>query len=364
MSPQIRIGRSAVGIGNPTYFVADVAANHDGDLGRAKELIRLCAEAGAQAAKFRNFRASTIVSDFGFRALGSHQSHQASWDRSVFDVYAEAALPIEWTEALKETCDSAEIDYFTAPYDLDLIGELSAHVCAWKLGSGDITWHENIEAMAKTGKPLLIATGAAEMDEVRSAVQAARQHTNNVVLMRCNTNYTASTENFRHIALNVLKSFARELPDLVLGLSDHTPGHATVLGSIALGARVVEKHFTDDTSRTGPDHGFSMYPEAWREMVDRTRELEMALGPEKKTVMDNERETVVLQRRAVRAVGPIKVDTVIQRDDLICLRPCPENGLPPYRIDEVVGTVAARDIEKGDVVSAANAAPADDGQRQ
>ena len=115
--------------------------------------------------------------------------------------YAEAALPIEWTEALKETCDSAEIDYFTAPYDLDLIGELSAHVCAWKLGSGDITWHENIEAMAKTGKPLLIATGAAEMDEVRSAVQAAKQHTNNVVLMQCNTNYTASTKNFRHIAL-------------------------------------------------------------------------------------------------------------------------------------------------------------------
>lgn len=364
MSPQIHIGNSTVGLDHPTYFIADVAANHDGDLERAKRLIRLCAEAGAQAAKFQNFRASTIVSDFGFRSLGSQRSHQSSWKKSVFDVYDNAALPIEWTQSLKETCDEFGIDYFTAPYDLDLIGDLSPHVCAWKLGSGDITWHENIEAMAETGKPLLIATGAADMDEVRLAIEAAKRHTTKIVLMQCNTNYTASIENFGHIALNVLKTYGREFPDLVLGLSDHTPGHATVLGSIALGARVVEKHFTDDTNRTGPDHGFSMAPGQWREMVDRARELEMALGPEEKAVMDNERETVVLQRRAVRASRPIKAGSPIQRKDLVCLRPCPPEALPPYRMDDVVGALAARDIDEGDIVGTADISPHNGSQTQ
>jgi len=350
LKPNFKIGHSTVGIDHPTYFVADIAANHDGELDRAKLLIQLAAEAGAQAAKFQNFRASTIVSDFGFRSLGSQQSHQSAWEQSVFDVYDSAALPLEWTESLKEACDQSGIDYLTAPYDLDFIDTLLPHVCAWKLGSGDITWLENIEAMARTKLPLLIATGAATFDDVSLAVLAAKRHTNDIALMQCNTNYTGSLENFRHVALNVLKTYRREFPDLVLGLSDHTPGHATVLGAVTLGARVVEKHFTDDTHNVGPDHGFSMDPIAWREMVDRTRELELALGPETKVVMENEQETVILQRRAVRARKFIKAGSTIDHDDLICLRPCPAGALPPNKISEVIGAAAARDIEKGDVV--------------
>ncbi len=271
MSREFAIGRHRVGGRNPTYFIADIAANHDGDLERAKRLIRLCAEAGASAAKFQNFRAETIVSDYGFKALGGQKSHQANWAKSVFDVYADASLPVAWTETLKATCDAAGIDYFTAPYDLDLIDRLGPHVCAWKLGSGDVTWHESIERMAKDGKPLIIATGASTMPEVRAAMAATRKYCNDIVLMQCNTNYTASLENFRHVNLKALTAFAAEFPDVILGLSDHTPGHATVLGAVALGARAIEKHFTDDCERTGPDHKFSMDPRSWREMVDRTR---------------------------------------------------------------------------------------------
>ena len=352
MSPEFRIGRHTVGIAHPTYFIADISANHDGDLGRAKELVYLCAEAGANAAKFQNFRAKTIVSDYGFRALGSQLSHQSTWKKSVVDVYAAASLPMDWTETLKETCAKAGVDYFTAPYDLDLIDSLSPHVCAWKVGSGDITWHANIHRLAANGKPILIAAGAADMSEVRAAVDVARLHTRDIVLMQCNTNYTASLENFRFIALNVLKTFAREFPDLVLGLSDHTPGHATVLGAVTLGARAIEKHFTDDTSREGPDHRFSMDPRSWREMVNRTRELELALGPADKTIMDNERDTVVVQRRAVRAKRAIAPGSVIRETDLIALRPCPRDALPPYRQGEVVGKKARRAIPEGDCVRA------------
>jgi len=164
MKSEFRIGNHMVGSKHPTYFVADIAANHDGDLERAKRLIFQCAEAGANAAKFQNFKANSIVSDYGFRHLDGQVSHQSKWNKSVYEVYDNASLPMQWTRTLKETCDDAGIDYLTAPYDLSLIPILSKYVCAWKLGSGDITWHENIEAMASNGKPLLMATGAANLD--------------------------------------------------------------------------------------------------------------------------------------------------------------------------------------------------------
>ena len=132
--------------------------------------------------------------------------------------------------------------------------------------------------------PFFIATGASTLQEVKEAMSVAMENTNKIILMQCNTNYTASLENFKYIALNVLKHTVN-FSETVLGLSDHTPGHSTVLGSIALGARAIEKHFTDDTNRDGPDHKFSMDPSTWKEMVDRTRELELALGTEEKDVM-------------------------------------------------------------------------------
>jgi sialic acid synthase SpsE len=207
-----------------------------------------------------------------------------------------------------------------------------------------------IEAMARYHLPVIIATGASDMYDVRRAVTAAEKYEDRIVLMQCNTNYTGSLENFRHIALNVLKSYAREFPDVVLGLSDHTPGCATALGAVALGARVIEKHFTDDRAREGPDHAFSMNPKDWREMVDRARELEAALGPEQKRVMDNEKETVHLQRRAVRAARAIAKGVRIDAQDLVALRPCPDEALPPYRMVEIIGRSANRDIEAGDCV--------------
>ena len=351
---ELTIGRHRVGLNHPTYFIADIVANHDGDLGRAKELIHLCARAGAHAAKFQNFAAETIVSDFGFRALGGQQSHQAKWRRSVFEVYRAASIPLDWAPELKRTCDEAGIDYFTAPYDIGMLDYLRQYSCAWKVGSGDVTWHANIEAMAKDGKPILIATGAATMAEVRLAMDVAGCWTDDIVLMQCNTNYTASLDNFRHISLNVLKAYAREFPGVVLGLSDHTPGHATVLGAVALGARVVEKHFTDETTRPGPDHRFSMDPAAWRDMVDRTRELELALGSEDKHIMENEAETVVLQRRGIRARRALAEGTKIAAQDLVSLRPCPADALPPYRIGELLGRTTRRAVAEGDCVRVAD----------
>jgi len=254
-------------VASPTYFIADVAANHDGSLERAIELIKLAAEAGADAAKFQNFKAQTIVSSQGFKDLGKKMTHQATWKKDVVEVYKDAELPMEWTEALVKACADNGIDYFTAPYDLEFIPHFAALMPYFKVGSGDITWKESLEMMASQGKPILLATGASELWEVERAVKLLSQFNIPIVLMQCNTNYTGSEDNFDYLNLLALNEFREKFPDVVLGLSDHSIGHIAVLGAVALGARAIEKHFTDDTNRVGPDHAFSLDPINWKKMV-------------------------------------------------------------------------------------------------
>jgi sialic acid synthase SpsE len=332
----------------PAYFIADIAANHDGDLERAKDLIWLAKDAGADAAKFQHFKAETIVSDIGFKNLGLQQSHQSNWEASVFEVYKMASVSLDWTEELKNTCDKAGITFFTSPYAFDLIDAIDPFVQAYKIGSGDITWTEIIEYVASKGKPCILATGASTIEDVIRAVDVALAVNSKIALLQCNTNYTGSVENLRYVQLNVLKTYAQMYPDMVLGLSDHTPGHVTVLGAITLGARIIEKHFTDDVHRSGPDHVFSMDPCSWREMVTRSRELEAALGAKVKRVEENEKETVVLQRRSIRLRTDLAAGKIITASDVEMLRPCPTDALPPHAVNQVLGRRLRKDMPKGD----------------
>jgi sialic acid synthase SpsE len=344
----LQLGKKPIGADHPTYFIADISANHDGELERAKLLIRLCADAGADAAKFQNFRASRIVSDRGFKSLGSQLSHQAKWRKSVFQVYSDASLPWDWTPELKRECEACGIEYFSAPYDLEAVDMLDPYVSMFKIGSGDITWPEMLQKVALRGKPVLLATGASDIGEVQRAVSELLRINPQLVLMQCNTNYTASPENFCHIHLRVLQTYSSMFPSVVTGLSDHTPGHTTVLGAVALGARVIEKHFTDDNRRQGPDHPFSMTPVSWREMVDRTRELEQALGSPQKFTAANEMETVVVQRRCLRAARDLAAGTVLELDMLEPLRPAPADAVMPFDLPRVLGKQLRTDLVHGE----------------
>ncbi len=344
---QVKIGSHAIGLEHPTYFIADISANHDGDLDRALMLIHLAKEAGADAAKFQNFRAPKIVSDYGFTSMGGQVSHQASWKKSVFQVYADASIPFDWTPRLKEECDKVGIDYFSSPYDFEAVDYLDPFVPAHKIGSGDIDWLEMLQHIAKKGKPVILSSGAASIGEVQQAVHTVQAINQQVVLLQCNTNYTASPANFDHIHLRVLQTYQTMFPNVITGLSDHTLGHATVLGAVALGGRVIEKHFTDDTGRVGPDHPFSMTPATWREMVDRTRELERALGSADKAISGNEKDTTVVQRRCLRAAREIKRGETITRDCLDVLRPATVGAIKPDQIEQVIGTVALVDMPYG-----------------
>lgn len=217
---ELKIGNTLIGDNHPTWFIADIAANHDGNLERALHLIHLAAEAGADAAKFQNFRGPEIVSDYGFSHMNAQVSHQAKWKKTVTQVYDEASVPFDWTPILKEECDKVGITYFSSPYDFDAVDMLDPFVPAYKIGSGDITWIEACLHMARKGKPVLLATGASTIGDVQRAVDALLPVNSQLVLMQCNTNYTAADGNFDNIHLNVLKTYRQMWPDLILGLSD------------------------------------------------------------------------------------------------------------------------------------------------
>ncbi len=344
---EIKIGTHTLGPGHPTYFIADVAANHDGDLERAKLLIRLAAQAGANAAKFQNFQAPKIVSDYGFSHMDGQVSHQASWKKSVFQVYSEASIPFEWTPVLKEACDQAGIDFFSAPYDFEAIDMLDPYVQMYKAGSGEIDWIEALERMAAKAKPFFVATGASDIGEVQRAVHAILKINPQLVLMQCNTNYTASPDNYDYLNINVLKTYASMFPGVILGLSDHTHALAPVLGAVTLGAKVIERHFTDSNQREGPDHKFAMNPENWASMVQETRILERALGEADKFIAGNEGETAIIQRRCLRAARDIKAGEVFTREMIDVLRPASPGAIKPHAINEVIGKRALVDMPHG-----------------
>lgn len=343
----INIDGKTIGQNYPTYFIADIGANHDGSVNRARELIHLAKAAGADAAKFQHFEASKIVSDYGFTHLSGVKSHQASWTKSVSDVYEEASIPTDWTKLLKDECDKAGITFFSSPYDFSAVDALDPYVPAFKIGSGDIDWLEEIEYIAAKGKPVIVATGAASIEEVKRAMNTVLVINKSVVLLQCNTNYTGDSANFQHLNLNVITTYKELWPDVVVGLSDHTHGVTAVLGAVALGARVIERHFTDDNFRTGPDHHFALTPQSWKDMVEHTRILESALGSNEKFLAENETDSVVVQRRCIRAGKDLPNGHVITRNDLDILRPATPGAITPDQLQTVVGKELSVELKFG-----------------
>lgn len=331
------------------YLIADIAANHDGSFSRVKKLIKLAKASGADAVKFQHFTADTIVSDDGFKLIGeSLVSHQSKWKKSVFEVYKEASLSQSWTPRIKEECDKVGIDFFTSPYSHSLVDHVDPYVSMYKIGSGDIDWIDLLLYIAKKNKPMIVASGASDIYDVYKSISEIIKFNNNICLMQCNTNYTASSENMKYINLNVLKTYKILFPNLTLGLSDHTFGHTTVLGAIALGASVIEKHFTDDNSREGPDHKFSMNPETWYSMYIAANDLFDALGDGYKKVENNEIETRQLQRRAMWFNCDVKLGEKITSKMFNILRPCPQDAAPLINQFQYIGKKLKVDKNKGD----------------
>lgn len=339
----IKIGGRTIGEGQPVYFIADIGANFDGNLDKAKKLALAVKEAGGDVVKIQSFLADKIVSAKGFSSMSLKGVH-GSWGRPVDEIFKEAEFPREWHKDFFDYCKNIGIAVSSSPYDfeaVDLMDELG--VDFYKIGSGDITWHEMLEYIARKSKPIILATGASALAEVDEAVNVITSAgNNNLVLLQCITNYPSKIESAN---INVIKTY-QLVYDIITGYSDHSPGDTVVLGAVALGAKVIEKHFTLDKNDKGPDHPHSMNPEEFYNMVQRIRNLEKAMGSHRKTVVKEEAETVIVQRRSLYARTNISREQIISRDNIIELRPA-LGILPKYKLS-VAGRRAKRDIAAGE----------------
>jgi sialic acid synthase SpsE len=341
---KIKIGDRWVGDSEPVYIIAEIGSNFDGSLEQAKKLVDLAKEVGADAAKFQSFLPYKIIARKGFE---HKSSFQAKWEKSVYEVYSDAMLPRDWHRELARYCSEKGIHFLSSPYDreaVDLLDEID--VPAFKIGSGEITNLSFLEYIAGKGKPLIVGTGASTLGEIEEAVNTIRAAGNEeIVLLQCITNYPSPFEQ-AHIKAMVTLRQAFQVP---VGYSDHSPGSVVPLGAVALGACVIEKHFTFDKTRKGPDHPFAMDVIEMTSMIRDIKLLEKALGSPVKHVTPAETETVVLQRRSLFATVDIPAGTVITREMIEPLRPA--TGIPPQHINLVVGRKARVNIPEGEPIT-------------
>ena len=334
----------------PTYFIAEIGSNFDGDINRAYKLIELAKSSGADAVKFQHYTASSLVSDFGFKNL-KNKTHQNSWKKSVFETYNDASLKKEWTNLLNLKAKEFEIDFLTSPYSLELVDYVNDYVSCYKIGSGDIDYLEIIQKVSLQNKPVIVGCGASTWADIDNVEEILSKNNTPRAYLQCNTNYTGSDDNFKFINLRVIENMKSRYPNAVIGLSDHTRGHTTVLGAISLGARIVEKHFTDDKTRIGPDHKFAMDPSDWRIMINESRNLEKALGNGFKDIEDNEKETYLVQRRSVRLKKDLVAGHIISREDLEVLRPQELGAVSPNQIQNLIGKKLKINMKAGMVLT-------------
>ncbi len=341
----IKIGEHKISNDSDVYFIAEIGANFDGSLKKAKELCLLAKNAGADCAKFQTFKSEKLVSDKGFEKMEINGVH-GTWDKSIGDTFKEVEFPREWHKEVKDYCDEIGIHFSTSPYDfeaVDMCVELDLPFI--KIGSGDITFLDIIEKIAKTMKPVFLATGDASLSEIDEALRTIEKTGNkDIVLMQCITNYPSMIESAN---INVLDTYKSAF-NVQVGYSDHSPGDLVILGAIAKGAVVVEKHFTYDKNAKGPDHPHSMEPNEFKEMVDKTKLLKTALGSSSKFVVKEEEETVFVQRRGLYAKKTIKKGDRFTNENIEELRPA-IGILPKYKYN-IIGSSARHLIEKGEPI--------------
>lgn len=339
---EIKIGSKLIGNNYPAYLIAEIGANFDQNIDKAKRLIDAAKESGADCAKFQTFCTPKIVSEGGFSRMKLKGVH-GSWGKTVSEVFRDAEFPREWHQEISEYCATVGIDFSTSPYDfeaVDLCEKLNVPFI--KIGSGEITWLEMLEYIAKKGIPMMLATGDATMSEIDEAIRTIEQTGNrNLILMQCITNYPSKIDSAN---VNVLKTYQSAF-DILTGYSDHAPGPVVALASVVLGGCVIEKHFTLNKTDKGPDHPHSMTPNEFKLMADYVREVQRAMGSTRKEVVEEESETVYVQRRGLYAKNNISAGQTITAADIDVLRPA--LGIPPKYKSIINGKVAKVNIEAG-----------------
>ena len=327
-----------IGDGSPCYIMMDIAANHNGDLNTAKELIRKAAEAGADAVKFQTYRAEDLY---------SKKTPRFSRDpMKPYDLIKKVQHPREWIPLLAEFAKTLDIDFLSSPFDYDAVDLLdNTGVKLFKVASLEIVDLRLIKYIAGKGKPVILSTGMASLGETEEAVETARSTGNgNIGLLHCNTCYPSPVHIVNLKAMETLENAFR----LPVGFSDHTLGWHITVAAVAMGACIIEKHFTLSREQDGPDHGFSIEPKELTLMVQQIRDVEKAIGDGFKRVSDEELENYEKGRRSLIARVDIPKGTIITEAMLTAKRP--GYGIKPKYFDLVVGRTVKSDIFEDDIL--------------
>ena len=343
-SASIFINNREIGEGCPTYIVAEMSANHNQDFERAVKIVESARAAGADALKVQTYTPDTITIDCD---ADYFQIRDTIWGKqSLHGLYKQAYTPWEWQPKLQKAANDLGMDFFSSPFDPTSVDFLEKmNVPAYKVASFEVVDIPLVRKMAKTGKPIIVSTGMATFAEINEVVQTIRENdVGGLALLKCTSAYPAPPE---EINLRTIPHMAQAF-DLPVGLSDHTMGGAVAVAAVAIGACIVEKHFTLSRADSGTDSAFSMEPDEFAKMVRDIRQVEKSLGQVDYEITKSQ-IGMRKYRRSLFVVRDIKAGEVISEDNVRSIRP--GNGLHPRHMGDVLGRKAARDIPRGTPLS-------------
>ena len=327
-----------------TYIIAEAGVNHNGSLALAKQLVDAAKASGADCVKFQTFNARNVVSKHAEKA--AYQKRETGSDESQYDMIKKLELSFDEFAELHDYCNQSGIEFLSTPFDRESIVFLSSlGMKRWKIPSGEITNLPHLIQIARLGEPVILSTGMSTMEEVGRAVTLLKDNgSGEITLLHCTTEYPAP---FADANLRAMQTM-RDKFDLPVGYSDHTEGIEASIAAVALGADVIEKHFTLDKSMEGPDHKASLEPQELKTMVQAIRNIELAMGSGTKKVADSERKNMIIARKSIVAKRDIKQGETLSEENLTVKRP--GSGISPMMWFDVLGQTAKRDFKEDEMI--------------
>lgn len=327
-----------------TFIIAEAGDNHNGDFDTAIKLVDAAVDARADCVKFQTFITENVISKFAEKA--DYQKENTGSNESQFDMVKKLELSFEQFRAIKQYCEKRGILFLSTPFDLDSISFLEEiNISFWKIPSGEITNLPYLEKIARTGKKIILSTGMSTMDEIKNAIEILKKNgSGEITLLHCNTEYPTPFEDVNLLAMKTLQ----ETFQVNVGYSDHTQGIEIPIAAVAMGATVIEKHFTLDKNMEGPDHKASLDPNELKQMVVSIRNIEQAVGNGIKQPSPSEKKNIDIARKSIVAKCDIKKGEVLSEDNLYIKRP--GNGISPMRWYDIIGTKAVRDFKEDELI--------------
>ena len=323
------------------FIIAEIGVNHNGDINLAKKMIKSASECGVDAVKFQTFKSEELVTE---NARTADYQEENTNENSQLKMLKKLELTFDDFKELKDYASKCNVIFISSPFDINSVDLLETlDVPLYKLGSGELNNFELIDYVQKTNKPIIISTGMATLDEIKETYDFI-ENKDNLIILHCITGYPTS---FEEANLNFIKTLKSEF-DVPIGFSDHSPGIELPIAAVALGACVVEKHFTLDKNLEGPDHKASLNPKEFKAMVDAIRNIEVAMGDGVRKFSDNELEIKKVARKSIVLNQDVSKDMIIERGMLSIKRP--GTGIPPKFIDDVVGKKLIKDLKSNNVL--------------